>query len=126
MIMTLTNKAKARQRRAAAVEYAAFAFDERGLFIDQVRFLSTPVLHVNGPGPLRFKCINNRFTKDFDSAIISELGFFPWEATIFRVDGDGTLHAVLRWTPEEKPGPWPLWKCLKHEDCWLTERHYGW
>ena len=121
--MTKTKAEKARQRRAATVEYVAFGFDRRGLFLDSVRFLSTPVLHVNGPGLLRFKCINSRFTKDFVQAL---KGMHPEEATVFRVDPDGYMRAVLRWIPAAKVEHNTAWKCIRHEDCWLEERTYGW
>lgn len=123
MIMTMTKQNKARQRRAATVEYVAFAFDDRGLFLDSVRFLSTPVIHVNGPGLLRFKCINSAFTRDFNLAIRD---CCPKEATVFRVDPDGYMRAVLRWIPEAREEHNAVWKCIRHEDCWLMERNYGW
>lgn len=120
-----------RQHKAATVEYVAFAFDERGMFIDSVRFLSTPVIHVNGPGLLRFKSINTRFVRDFKWALedseMYKLGVHhPCEATVFRVDPDGSMRAVLRWIPQAKKDHNATWKCIKHVDCWLTERSYGW
>lgn len=125
-IMAKTNQDKARQRRAATVEYVAFAFDDCGLFTDSVRFLSTPVIHVNGPGLLRFKCINSSFVQSFNRAIETAFDEWPTEATIFRVDPDGYMRAVLRWIPQAREEHNAVWNCIRHEDCWLQERNYGW
>lgn len=114
--MTMTKQSKARQRRAATVEYVAFAFDYRGLYIDRLQFLSTPVLHVNGPRSFRYKRINRKFVSDFNEVFWAEWPSYslPHEFTFFRVESNGSLRAVLRLDEDG-------WKCLQHEDCKLRQ-----
>lgn len=114
--MGKTRQEQARQRRPATVEYVAFAFDFRGLYIGNLQFLSTPVLHVNGPRSSRYKSINQKFVSDFNKVFWEEWPTYnlPHEFTFFRVDPDGKMRAVLRLDEDG-------WKCLLHEDCKLRQ-----
>lgn len=84
--------------------------------MDKVQFLSTPVLHVNGPCLFAYKTLNSRFISDFNAAFWKEWPSYslPAEFTIFRCDGDGYMRAVLRL---DENG----WTCLQHDDCKLRQ-----
>lgn len=120
--MGIKKQDQARQRRAASVEYRVTCFGAYGLLLEDEQFLSTPILHVNGPGELAYHVINPRFIADLcmtlDYPSFSKMVYFgKYSAmTIRRVNPDGSMYLVLTWKNTEA---WREFSCWKHDRCKL-------
>lgn len=120
--MGIKKQDQARQRRAASVEYRVTCYGAYGLLLEDEQFLSTSILHVNGPGELAYHVINPRFIADLCVALdypsfskMVHLGGYT-HMFIDRVNDDGTLRPVLSWYKTEA---WREFECWKHDDCTL-------
>lgn len=116
--MGKTKKEQARQRRAPQVEYLVECFGPLHLRVEKEQFLSTPVLHVNGPGMAAYRVLNNRFLRDVVRALkfqcfvdLVRYGNYC-EMEISRVNPDGTCTPVLNWRNCRE---WDLFWCYKHQ-----------
>lgn len=120
--MGIKKQDQARQRRAAKVEYRVNCIGAYGLLVEDEQFLSTPILHVNGPGDLAYHVINPRFIANLCMALhypsFSKMVYFGNYSgmIIYRVNDDGSLRPVLSWKNTEA---WREFECWKHDDCTL-------